>query len=380
MRKKFIIVTTIPLSLNFFRGQLNYLNKFFKVCAVSSCEEQLYEIAAREGISYHCIPIKRPISILHDFISLFRFIIFFLKERPEIVHGNTPKGSMIAMFAAWLTRVPTRIYMCHGLRYQGEKGVFRWLLQSTERLSCSCSTNVICVSHGVERKLREDKIAQARKLSVVCDGSPSGIDMDFFNSSRALRNIRLELRIPKNDFIFIYVGRVVGDKGINELIHAFSRLSKEIATVHLILVGEEEPYLDPIRQDVVAEIDLNSRIYAVGKQADVRPYLSSADAFVFPSYREGFGMVLIEAQAMGVPCISSDIIGCNEIIIPGENGELIPSKDENALYERMKDWGEHPEKVTYMASNCRRLVEERYEQKKIWDALKKTYCELCEKQ
>ncbi len=378
MRKKFIIVTTIPLSLNFFRGQLNYLNNFFKVCAVSSCEEQLKEIAVREGIDHHYIPIKRPISIRYDLVSLFHFITFFLKYKPNIVHGNTPKGGMIAMLAAWITRVPIRIYMCHGLRYQGETGWFRRLLQVTEKLSCACATDVICVSHGVKSKLADDDIADVKKLLVVEDGSPSGIDLEYFNSLKCDNTIRHKLEISQKDFVFIYVGRIVRDKGINELVEAFSRLNKEIPSTHLILVGEEEPHLDPIRKKNIISIKSNPRIHAVGRQADVRPYILASNAFVFPSYREGFGMVLIEAQAIGVPCISSDIIGCNEIIIPGENGELISAKDEDTLYERMKDWVEHPDKVAYMASNARRLVAERYEQKMVWNALRETYLKLSE--
>ncbi len=378
MKKKFVIVTTIPATLGFFRGNLKFLSDTYDICAVSSDKEKLETFAGSEGVASHYIPMKRQISLVSDFVSLFRFILFFLKQRPDIVHGNTPKGAMLSMLAAWLTRVPVRIYMCHGLRYQGTQGKMRKLLMWMERLTCSCATQVISVSKGVRSTLISDDVCKEKKIMVVGDGSAAGIDLARFDISKVDSTIvREQLGIPPSDFVFIFVGRIVKDKGINELVSAFTRLSEE-NNLHLILVGAEERELNPISNDTRKQIEANAQIHAVGRQADVRPYLNCADAFVFPSYREGFGMVLIEAQAMGVPCISSDIIGCNEIIIPGENGELIPAKDADVLYERMKDWVEHPDKVAYMARNARRLVAERYEQKMVWNALLETYRKLSE--
>ncbi len=379
MKKKFIIVTTIPATLGFFRGNLKFLSDTFDICAVSSDKEKLEAFAESEGVASHYIPMKRQISLFSDFLSLFCFIFFFLKKRPDIVHGNTPKGAMLSMLAAWITRVPVRIYMCHGLRYQGTQSKMRKLLMWMEWLTCSCATQVISVSKGVRTTLIEDGLCKERKIMVVRDGSAAGIDLTRFDINKVDATIvRKQLSISPFDFVFIFVGRIVKDKGINELVSAFTRLSEENKKLHLILVGAEERELNPISDDARKQIETNARIHAVGRQADVRPFILASNAFVFPSYREGFGMVLIEAQAMGVPCMSSDIIGCNEIIIPGENGELIPVKDEKVLYERMKDWVELPDKVAYMASNARRLVAERYEQKMVWNALLETYRKLSE--
>ena len=118
MRKKFIVITTIPASLRFFEGQLSFLNQTFEVIAVSSDKKVLEEVGRREGISVHCIPMERPISLCKDIISFYRFIVFFLKSKPYIVHGNTPKGGFLSMLSAKIANVPIRIYMCHGLRYQ----------------------------------------------------------------------------------------------------------------------------------------------------------------------------------------------------------------------------------------------------------------------
>lgn len=365
--KKFFITTTIPATLNFFKGNLRYLSEWFEVCAISSKPEELQQIGEREGVRTHSIPMERPISLVKDFICLFKFIFFFLKERPYVVHGNTPKASMLSMVAAWITRRPVRIYMCHGLRYQGTQGKMRKLLMWMEKLTCACATEVICVSNGVRDTFAADGICPLKKSVVLGSGSATGIDLEYFDPSLVdATAMRSELRIAPEDFVFIFVGRIVTDKGINEMVAAFDRLSKETPHIHLVIVGAEETEQNPITAASRSIIKENARIHAIGRRSDVRPYLLGADAFVFPSYREGFGMVLIEANAMGIPAISSDIIGCNEVIIPGENGEIIPVKDEKALYAKMKAWVKAPDKVSEMAAKARELVVARFDRRVVW--------------
>lgn len=370
-KKKFIIATTIPATFTFFKGNLRFLSGIFDVCAVSSDKEKLSLVGIEENVRIYCIPMVRSISLLRDIECLFAFISFFIKERPGIVHGNTPKAAMLSMLAAKLTRVPKRIYMCHGLRYQGSYGLMKWLLMNMERLSCRCATKVICVSNGVKNTLVKDKICPEWKAVVAGYGSACGIDLDRFNPTAVLSNVRYELDIKKDDFVFIFVGRIVRDKGINELVGAFEKLNNN--HVHLILVGNEERSLNPISDETRTMIEKSPLIHAVGNKQDIRPYLMAANAFVFPSYREGFGMVLIEAGAMGLPCISSDIIGCNEIIVSSKNGDLVPPRNQDALYKKMQEWINNPEKVKAMSSVARKMVVERYEQKKVWTLLLKEY-------
>ena len=365
--KKFFITTTIPTTLNFFKGNLKYLSQWFELCAISSKPEELQQIGEREGVRTHCIPMERPIALFKDFICLFKFIFFFLKERPYVVHGNTPKASMLSMVAAWITRRPVRIYMCHGLRYQGTQGKMRKLLMWMEKLTCACATEVICVSNGVRNTFAADGICPLKKSVVLGSGSATGIDLEYFDPSLVDDTaMRCELGIAREDFVFIFVGRIVTDKGMNELVASFDRLSKEYFHIHLVIVGPEETEQNPITEESRSIIKENVRIHAIGRRSDVRPYLLGADAFVFPSYREGFGMVLIEANAMGIPAISSDIIGCNEVIIPGENGDIIPAKDEEALYSKMKEWVEDPDKVSEMAAKARELVVARFDRRVVW--------------
>lgn len=363
----------------FFKGNLSFLNIYYDIYAISSEKKALMDFCVKEGIHFFYIPMKRSISLFRDLVCLFKFIYLFGKEKPKIVHGNTPKGSFLSMIASWIARVPVRIYMCHGLRYQGAHGKIRKLLMFMEKLSCSCATEVICVSKGVRDTLVKDKICKDQKAVVIGFGSASGIDLNYFSSHAVKEDIsmRQQLGISKDAFVFIFVGRIVEDKGINELVGAFSKLSKEIPNIDLILVGAEERDLNPISDVSLSEIKVNKHIHAVGRQSDVRPYLLAADTMVFPSYREGFGMVLIEAAAMGIPAISSDIIGCNEIIKDGVNGKLIPPRNEDALYREMKWFYEHKDSdVSQMKSKAREMVECRYEQKKVWNLLLAEYQRL----
>ena len=171
MKKKFFITTTVARTLYFFRGQARLWQQEFDVSAISSEKDRLATFAKEECIRYKYIPMHREISVWADFVCLLRFIWLFLKERPYVVHGNTPKASMLSMFAAWLTRRPVRIYMCHGLRYQTAEGLLRKILMFMEKVSCSCANNVICVSEGVKEQLIKDGRCDKKKAKVIRYGT-----------------------------------------------------------------------------------------------------------------------------------------------------------------------------------------------------------------
>ena len=373
-KKLFYIVTTIPLSLNFFRGQLSYLSNSFKVVAISSDKDALEKFGESEKIETHYIPMVRSISLLHDFQSLVKMIVFFGKSKPDIVHGNTPKGGFLSMIAAKLTGVPVRIYMCHGLRYQGSYGFMRSVLKMMERISCYCSTEVLCVSNGVRVTLVADKICKEAKLKVVGNGSSNGIDVTKFDRKTISTEVISSIVEPGNKFVFAFVGRIVRDKGVNELVAAFKKITNLYHDVILMLIGSFEDDDNPIEENTKVEIKSNPYIHYWGSQEDVRPFMCASDVFILPSYREGFGMVLMEAGALSVPCITTNIIGCNEIIQDGINGKIIPPRDEDALYEAMKWCYEHRnDEIKEMAERARTMIVERYEQHKVWEALLEEY-------
>ena len=378
-KPKFFITTTIAQTFSFFKGQPRLWKENFDVCAVSSESERLKDFADNEGIRWTYIPMKREISLSADVISLVRWIWLLLKERPYIVHGNTPKASLLLMVAAWITRRPVRVYMCHGLRYQGTQGMLRKLLMMMEKIASSCATQVISVSKGVADIMVADGLCKKEKMMVFGYGSAGGVDMEYFNPDKVERDVRNELEIPKEAFVFAFVGRIVGDKGVNELVAAFNKISEKKQNTHLLLVGPKEIKQNPISEKTASIIENTPTIHAVGTQRDVRPYLKASNAFVLPSYREGFGMVLIEAGAMGLPCITTNITGCNEIIIPGENGTIVEPKNEEALYEEMKKWLENPEVLSVMAGKARKLVEDRYECHKVWKLYYSFYKEILQR-
>ena len=363
MKKKLFITTTVARTLSFFNGQPREWKRVFDVCAIAAEKDKLATFAEQEGIQYVYLPMHRGISVFSDAWCLLRFILLFIKERPDMVHGNTPKASFLSMLAAWITHIPVRVYMCHGLRYQASKGFMRRVLMTMEWLTCHCATTVIGVSQGVLNQLVSDGLSPKSKTTIIGYGTAGGVDVNYF-SRDAIHdrpNVQMELGIPRDSFIFCFIGRIVKDKGIDELIQAFILLLKKHPSSYLLLIGAQENDLDPIDSKTQLIIDTEGHVLALGRRDDVRPFLAISNALVLPSYREGVGQVLLEANSMDVPCITTDIIGPRDVIIPKINGELVEAHNALALYEKMDEWVKHPDLVQSMATKCRELVKKRFD-------------------
>ena len=367
MKKKIIRVSTVPCSLDsFLEGFLKRLSEDYEVIALSSPEPELEKVGMREGVRTIAVPMERHISLFKDIVSLFRLIYVFAKEHPDMVHSMTPKAGLLSMLAAWLTRVPVRIHTFTGLVFPIATGLKRKILMCMDGLTCACSTYVNPESKGVANDLKRFGITK-KPLHIIANGNVRGVDMSYYARTPEVMEKANELRDDK--FItFCFVGRIVGDKGINELISAFDRLSKNHSNTRLFLVGPREHELDPLTDTSESILAENKHICLFGMQSDIRPYLAASDYFVFPSYREGMPNVVLEAGAMGLPSIVTNINGSNEIIIDGENGVIIPVKDEEALHQTMTRWVEHREEPQKMADKARRMIEDRYEQQMIWKA------------
>jgi glycosyltransferase involved in cell wall biosynthesis len=387
MKKKLIRLTTVDLSLDkLIPGQLKYMSSVFDVIGVASDTGLLDKVRKREGVRMVNIPMEREVSLLKDLRSLIALFFFFRKEKPDILHCNTPKGSLLALLAGLFAGVPNRIYLVTGLRYQGTTGFFRFILKTMERISCFCATQVIPEGHGVLHTLHADHITNKR-LRVLHYGNINGIDTSYFSRKCLEENFRSALGFTDDDFVFIFVGRIVRDKGMNELAEAMKKLisEKRSKQVKLLLVGSFEKG-NPLYGDNEDFLRNSEHVKFVGWQEDVRPYLAAADALVFPSYREGFPNVPIQAGALDIPCIVTNINGCNEIIKDNLNGKIIrapyaqqgkmDSLMENALYETMKWFIEHPEEVKRMGRNARGMITSRYEQKDVWKEILNLYLEL----
>lgn len=374
MKKKVIRISTVPLSLHvLLKGQLSMLAETYDVVAVASPGKELKEVANREGVTTIPLAMERKISIVKDLIALCKLIHLFHQEKPWMVHSLTPKAGLLAMLAAWICRVPVRVHTFTGLVFPTTTGIIQQVLIATDRLTCWCATCINPEGKGVKRDLERFHIT-SKPLSLIGKGSINGIDLSYFDRTPEVME-QAHLLQQDTCVTFCFVGRMVKDKGINELISAFDRLYKTNFSVRLLLIGPFEEQLDPVLPQTKEYILHHPAIQFLGWQSDIRPFLAAADVFVFPSYREGFPNVVIQAGAMGLPCIVTDINGCNEIIIHEVNGLIIPSHDSSALYEAMEQLLNRRRRE-HLSQSARKMINERYNQEEVWKELAKFYHSL----
>ena len=372
---KILRISTVPISLEtFLKGQLRMLNQHYEIIGVSSPGEALDKVHQREGIRVIPLPMERRISLIKDFISLIRMIFLLIKERPDMIHSITPKAGLISMLAGWITRVPVRMHTFTGLVFPTATGFKQKILIMMDRLTCACATHINPEGNGVKNDLIKYRIT-SKPLHIIANGNISGIDLAHYQRTTEVIS-KAQLYRDEHGFTFCFVGRMVREKGINELVSAFVKLHQKYAYIRLILVGPFERELDPVDKSIEEQILHHPAIVFMDFQKDIRPFMAASDALVFPSYREGFPNVVIQAGAMEIPSIVTNINGCNEIIIPGENGVIIEPRNEEQLYQAMETFITHQEKVKEMAANSRKLVADRYDQKIVWNALLEEYKNL----
>ena len=377
-KPKLVRVTTVSISLDLLlRGQLENLSKNFNVTAISSPDEVLLKVSKREGVDVYGVHMKRNISILIDIYSLIQLWIYFLIHKPLIIHSITPKAGLLTMLAGKFAGVPIRMHTFTGLIFPSKNGVLKKILIYTDKILCWASTNIYAEGNGVKIDITNYKITK-KPIIILANGNINGINCDYFNSfniTKIEKNLlKSQLGINENDFVFLFVGRLVTDKGINELVTAFTALKK--TNLKLILLGSYEHNLDPLTNKTLDIIKNSNQIITPGFQNDVRKYFSISDVFVFPSYREGFPNVVLQAAAMGLPSIVTNINGCNEIIVDQFNGIIIPSKDANVLSDSMKKLFENKEFCNYLGSNARELICKKYNHKHVWESLENEYQRL----
>jgi len=416
-KQKIIRITTVPVSLKtLLKGQHRFMSSNgFKVIGVSSEGNELHEVHEQEGIPVVALEMTRLISPLKDIKALWQFYRLCKREQPLIVHSHTPKAGVVGMLGAKLAGVPLRLHTVAGMPLMEVSGLKRKMLDMVEKLTYASATRVYPNSKGLYDFILENKYTTTDKLKLIANGSSNGIDTTFFAPEQVSKNqieeLKNQLGITLNDFVFVFVGRLVGDKGINELVEAFQGLDtrdKKLETrnqrletreqgvetseniqitspqslvpnIKLLLVGPLESDLDPLQPDTLKAIENNPNIIAVGFQKDVRPYFAISDALVFPSYREGFPNVVMQAGAMGLPSIVTNINGCNEIIVEGQNGIIIPVKNTEAIQIAIQKMIEDNDYYNKLKHNARPMIQSRYEQKVVWEALLEEYKMLIQK-
>lgn len=373
-KKKIVRSVTVPQSLCFFEEvMMRMKGDGYETLVVTSPGDDLDEFKQRHSDETVIeVPMERHISLISDLKSLFKMVRVLRREKPYLVHSMTPKAGLITMIAGWLTRVPVRIHTFTGLVWPTSVGLKRKILMATDWITCACATHIIPEGQGVLDDLKNNKVCR-KPMKVLGYGNVKGVDMELFNPDRFD-----SVEKDADRFRFVFVGRIVGDKGINELVEAFVRLNKEFPSTILSLVGRYEADLDPLKPETVKTIEEHSSIEANGPKYgdDLLVEYVKSDCFVMPSYREGFPNTVMEAGAMGLPSIVTDINGSREIINNGENGIIVPSRSVDALYEAMKQMMSDAVSRERMASNARPLIGSRFEKSFVQGCLIEFYEEI----
>ena len=378
---KLVHLTTVPQSFKFFRGQITYLKeRGFQVHLVSSPGELLDEIAVRENVPVHPIPMNREISPIRDCQALFNLYRLFLKLKPTIVHAHFPKGGLLGVCAARLAQVPLVLYGMRGLRYLTSQGLTGRVLKWTEIASCRMAHQVYAVSISTRQQAIAEGICSPEKIFILGHGSSNGVDAQGrFNPDHLPPDVRDRTRescgLPLDAMVMGYVGRIVKDKGIIELAEAWQLLRDSIPNLYFILVGSIEPH-DPVPSQVLNRLQNDPRVRLPGEVNDIAPFYAAMDLLTLPSYREGFPNTPLEAAAMQLPVVATRINGCQEAVVDGLTGLLVPPRDGPALARAIAQLLQDSDLRAQMGQAGRLRVLAEFDPENIWQALYLKYLEL----
>ena len=378
---RLVHVTTVPGSLTFFHGQVGYLKaRGVDVWALSSPGEELDKFAAREGVSVHGLEMPRRITPLRDLATTARVWRWLRKVLPDIVNAHTPKGGLLGMVGAWLARVPVRVYHMHGLPLMTATGLKRRLLRWAEKVSCLLAHQVFCVSASLRDAAVAEGLCQPGKIAVLHHGSINGVAAETaFNPALVGVTVRATTRarygISLDAEVMGFVGRVVGDKGIVELVKAWQTLRAERPDLELLVVGPFESQ-DPLPPEVENVLRTDSRVHLTGMDWETPPLYAAMDVVVLPTYREGFPVVPMEAAAMELPVVATEVPGCVDAVQDGVTGTLVPPRDAAALTEAIRRYLVDPELRRKHGRAGRERMLREFRQEDIWAELYAEYTRL----
>ena len=373
-------VINAPFSLHFIAGQIGFMaERRFATSVITSPGEHLEAFGQREGVAVYGIEMPRRITPLRDLVALARMYRRFRRIRPMIVHAHTPKGGLLGMIAAWLARVPVRIYHIRGLPFVTATGMLRAILWATERTACSLAHRVLCVSHSVREVAIDSGVCKAGNVHVLLAGSGNGVDaVGRFNPDRwshAREDVRRRHAIPQDALVIGFIGRLVRDKGLAELVAAWRTLRDEFPQLRLLIVGGFETR-DPVPPDVRAALCTDPRIHMVGWDSNTPPYYKAMDVFALPSYREGFSNVLLEASSMALPVVTTRIPGCTDAVRDGATGALVEVGDVSSLTSALRLYLGDAELRQRTGRTGREHVLLHFRREAIWEALYDEYDRL----
>jgi glycosyltransferase involved in cell wall biosynthesis len=383
-RIKLVHIVTVPWTLGFFRGQMRYMqSRGFEVHAISSPGDLLAEVREREGIEVHTVPMNREIDPVSDSIALWRLWRLLRTLKPDVVHCHTPKASLLGTIAARAAGVRAVMLSIFGLPQMTRTGLPHHLLNLSTRVSSQLAGRVWCDSFSLWNYIVRQGLCPAKRLAVLGQGSANGVDADgTFSPARfgpvARAELRSIYRIPADAIVLGFAGRIVGDKGMHELASAWRLLRDRHPSLHLLLVGPFEPE-DPLLPEDEALFRQDSRIHVAGMQRDMAHHFAVMDIYVMPSRREGFGITNIEASAMRLPIVATDIPGCVDSVKDGVTGTLVPARDSNALAEAIESYYNDAELRQKHGQAGRERVLRDFRRETIWGALYDEYERLVNK-
>lgn len=376
--KTLVHITTVPQTLSFLSGQVNYMKKQgFNVYVISSPGEELHSFSQQEGVQYKEVKLERDISIIKDIISLINLIFLFYKLKPDIVHTHTPKASLLGIAASFVTRVPVRIYQVHGLVLETSTGYKRSLLMYIERLITRLSTHVFCVSESLKNQMIRYNLCRPEKVRVIMNGTINGIDArNKFKPNMKLleqaKRWKSENGIHDNDIVIGFVARFTKDKGIEDLLFAWNKLKESYPNIKLILVGESDSRV-PASENIIREFRSDRRVHFTGRVENTPMFYTIMDLLLHPSHREGFGQVIIEASAMEVPVVAYNVTGCKDAIAHNKTGILVPYRDKEMLVKCTEEYIGNPKLRTMHGKAGRERALYLFNPDLIWDEMHKEY-------
>lgn len=381
---KLIRITTVPLSLKLLlTGQMKYMkDKGWEVLMVSADGREINEVVRKEGVEHTVIPFTRKITPFKDLYCLWLLFWLFKREKPDIVHSHTPKAGLLSMLAAKLAGIKTRIHTVAGMPYMVAEKNRKKLLIAMEKFTYRWATEVWPNSKSLYDFILTEKLVDESKVKIIGHGSSNGIDLSKFNRDTLAENhlIAATIRITpsENDYLVLAIGRLVKDKGIEELVNAFLS-SRLVKYGKLVLLGSFEQELNPLDDEIVRKIQDHPRIVQIEWTDHVSHYLAMADLLVHASHREGFPNVLLEAGAMQVPVVCSDIIGNIDIVTHRKTGLVFPVKNTEILKEALEFAFVKRDYMQSLADNLYEEVIEKYPREKMHALILENYQRLLEK-
>ena len=366
------VLATVSFSIKaFYRGQFEAFNEAgINTTVICADDPDLVSVLPDET-NFIPVDFVRVVSPLKDLKVLCHLFRIFRRGKFDLVQYSTPKAALLGSIASFLAGVPIRLYLLWGLYYEGQRGIRRTMLRFFEKLICFLSTHILPNAHEMTDVVEQQVLTRKSKCEVILNGSACGVDLEECDPERWKRRreqMRGELRIPQNSTVVGTVARLTSDKGINELVSAFAEIAEEIGCVHLLIVGAQEEK-DELWPDTEQIIGTHPRIRAVGWQKSQIPYYMVMDVFCLPTYREGFPQSLLEAAAMGLPVVSTDVMGCREAIVNGETGFLVESRNSEALIEPLKRLILDPELRETMGRSGRRRVVQMFDRRDVIQAV-----------